>query len=140
MSADKFYDFLGRIEKFNAMYKMPTVNTLNYADVSERLTNFEKILREECEEMKDVTAISRMDVLTNLSDLLGDIIVYCASEAKRWNIPIAEVLDIIMDSNDSKLDENGNPIYDERGKVMKGPNYWKPEPKIRELLERHFNV
>jgi hypothetical protein len=140
MSADKFYDFLGRIEKFNAMYKMPTVNTLNYADVSERLTNFEKILREECEEMKDVTAISRMDVLTNLSDLLGDIIVYCASEAKRWNIPIAEVLDIIMDSNDSKLDENGNPIYDERGKVMKGPNYWKPEPKIRELLERHFHV
>ncbi len=30
---------------------------------------------------------------------------------------------------------DGLPIYDERGKVLKGPNYWKPEPKIRELLQ-----
>jgi hypothetical protein len=39
-----------------------------------------------------------------------------------------------MDSNFSKLGADGKPIYDERGKVMKGPFYWKPEPKIKELL------
>jgi hypothetical protein len=40
-----------------------------------------------------------------------------------------------MDSNESKLDANGNPIYDSNGKFLKGPNYWKPEPKIKTLLE-----
>jgi predicted HAD superfamily Cof-like phosphohydrolase len=60
--------------------------------------------------------------------------VYCASEAKRWGLPLDEILNVIMQSNFSKLDANGEPIYDERGKVMKGPNYWKPEPKISQLL------
>ena len=41
----------------------------------------------------------------------------------------------IMDRNESKPDENGNPIYDANGKFLKGPNYWKPEPRIKTLLE-----
>jgi len=40
-----------------------------------------------------------------------------------------------MDRNESKPDENGNPIYDANGKFLKGPNYWKPEPRIKTLLE-----
>jgi hypothetical protein len=40
-----------------------------------------------------------------------------------------------MESNFSKLGADGQPIYDERGKVMKGPSYWKPEPRIRSLLD-----
>ena len=49
--------------------------------------------------------------------------------------PVLEaVLQIIMDSNASKLGADGKPIYDANGKFLKGPNYWKPEPKIRELL------
>lgn len=75
-----------------------------------------------------------IDLLVDLADLLGDIQVYCASEMIRYGIPVNDVLKIIMDSNFSKLDANGNPIYDENGKVCKGPNYWKPEPKIKELL------
>ena len=67
--------------------------------------------------------------------MLGDIIVYCRSEALKYGIPLEEVLDIIMDSNESKLGADGKPIYDENGKFLKGPNYWKPEPKIREMLE-----
>ncbi len=47
-----------------------------------------------------------------------------------------EILDVIMESNFSKLDQDGNPSYDERGKVLKGPNYWKPEPKIKEILKK----
>lgn len=72
--------------------------------------------------------------LTDLADLLGDIIVYCASEMVRYGIPIQDTLRIIMDSNFSKLGADGLPIYDDKGKVMKGPNYWKPEPKIMAML------
>ena len=52
----------------------------------------------------------------------------------RRGIPLEDVLQIIMDSNASKLGADGKPIYDANGKFLKGPNYWKPEPKIRELL------
>ena len=69
-----------------------------------------------------------------IADLLGDVIVYCRSEALKYGIPLEEVLSIIMDSNESKLGADGKPIYDANGKFLKGPNYWKPEPKIKELL------
>ena len=39
-----------------------------------------------------------------------------------------------MASNMSKLGEDGKPIYDERGKVMKGPGYWQPEPMIERMI------
>ena len=75
------------------------------------------------------------DVLTAIADLLGDVIVYCRSEALKYGLPLEDVLDVIMDSNESKLGADGNPIYDGNGKFLKGPNYWKPEPKIKALLE-----
>ena len=62
--------------------------------------------------------------------------VYSTSEALRHGIQLGDALKIIMQSNFSKLNEDGEPIYDERGKVMKGPNYWKPEPKIEEMLKK----
>jgi predicted HAD superfamily Cof-like phosphohydrolase len=65
---------------------------------------------------------------------LGDVIVYCRSEALKYGIPLEAVLQIIMDSNASKLGADGKPIYDANGKFLKGPNYWKPEPEIRKLL------
>ena len=40
-----------------------------------------------------------------------------------------------MDSNESKLGADGNPIYDANGKFLKAPHYWKLEPKIKALLE-----
>jgi predicted HAD superfamily Cof-like phosphohydrolase len=69
-----------------------------------------------------------------LADLLGDIQVYAASEMAKFGLPLDQVLAIIMQSNFSKLGADGKPIYDERGKVQKGPDYWKPEPKIKEML------
>ena len=76
-----------------------------------------------------------IDIAVAIADVLGDIIVYCRSEALKYGIPLEAVLDIIMDSNESKLGADGNPIYDANGKFLKGPNYWKPEPRIRALLE-----
>jgi len=69
------------------------------------------------------------------ADLLGDVIVYCRSEALKYGLPLEAVLDIIMDSNESKLGADGKPIYDANGKFLKGPGYWKPDPKIKSLLE-----
>ena len=73
-------------------------------------------------------------LLDSVQDLLGDVIVYCRSEAMKYGIPLEAVLDLIMDSNESKLGADGKPIYDENGKFLKGPNYWKPEPQIKQLL------
>lgn len=129
-----FWQDIGR---FNEMYRMPEVETANTVEVLNRLKNFKKILEEECKELEDIQVKPGHHInehMVPLADLLADIIVYCASEAVRWGIPLPAVLKIIMESNFSKLGADGNPIFDERGKLLKGPNYWKPEPKIQELL------
>lgn len=79
-----------------------------------------------------------LDFLVDLADWLGDIQVYCASEMVKFGLPIAEILSIIMASNFSKLQADGTTLYDENGKVQKGPGYWKPEPQIKQLLEEYI--
>ena len=133
------------IEQFNAMYKLPVAEkpTLTaVGDAAERLRAFKNILLEEVEEVEDiipkvqaaVTDEEVLDVLTDLADWLGDIQVYSASEMAKFGLSLDDILSIIMESNLSKLGEDGKPIYDERGKVMKGPNYFKPEPAIKMFL------
>lgn len=136
------------IAKFNGIYKLPVspVPTLDVGvPVVDRLRAFKNILGEELDEMDEIVAAVEsgtppMEVLTKLADLLGDIQVYCASEMAKFGLPLDTVLSIIMQSNFSKLGADGQPIYDERGKVMKGPNYWKPEPKIQAALEEQTVV
>ncbi|MGZ3238025.1 MAG: pyrophosphatase [Burkholderiaceae bacterium] len=135
--------FSNDIEKFNGIYKLPvsTVPTLDVGvPVTERLKAFKSILGEELNEIDEIIHAAEkqappIEVLTMLADLLGDIQVYCASEMAKFGLPLDEVLAIIMQSNFSKLGADGKPIYDERGKVQKGPNYWKPEPKIQACLQ-----
>ena len=135
-------DFSKDISKFNGIYKLP-INTQPTLEVgvpaAERMAAFKDILMEEVHEMDEIIEAQKsgadpVQVLTMLADLLGDIQVYCASEMAKFGLPLDQVLSIIMQSNFSKLGADGLPIYDERGKVMKGPNYWKPEPKIEALL------
>ena len=124
----------------NAMYQLAAHDTSAVPDdVADRLVKFKATLMDEVHEVDDIVAMassgaSALDVAVAIADLLGDIIVYCRSEALKYGLPLEEVLDIIMDSNESKLGADGNPIYDQNGKFLKGPSYWKPEPKIRELL------
>lgn len=133
--------FAKRIAGMNAMYKLPAQpSPVLPAEPADRLRKFKATLLEEVNELDAiVTAVERqedpLDVLVAVADLLGDVIVYCRSEALKYGIPLEEVLSIIMDSNESKLGLDGEPIYDDNGKFLKGPNYWKPEPKIRELLQ-----
>ncbi|MBI1891453.1 MAG: pyrophosphatase [Burkholderiales bacterium] len=136
-------DFAKDIEKFNGIYKLPVSQTPTLevgVPPVDRLTAFKDILIEEIHEIDEIVETLKrggepLAVLTMLADLLGDIQVYCASEMAKFGLPLNEVLSIIMQSNFSKLGADGKPIYDERGKVMKGPDYWKPEPKIQALLE-----
>lgn len=137
--------FFHDIRKFNDIYKLP-INAKPKLQGVERLKNFKSILQEEVSEIDDIIKNyeahgetpndeQQIELLTDLSDWLGDMVVYIASESAKHGIDLNKTLGIIMQSNFSKLGTDGNPIYDERGKVMKGPNYWKPEPKISELLK-----
>lgn len=132
--------FAKRIAAMNAMYRLPAQQSPTLPDdPADRLRKFKATLLDEVDEIDEiVSAVERktdpLDVLVAVADLLGDVIVYCRSEALKYGIPLEDVLAIIMDSNESKLGADGQPIYDANGKFLKGPDYWKPEPKIKELL------
>lgn len=132
--------FARRIAAMNAMYRLsahdqPTLP----GDVGNRLVKFKATLLDEVHEIDEIVAAAKngaapADIAVAIADLLGDIVVYCRSEALKYGLPLEDVLEIIMDSNESKLGADGNPIYDANGKFLKGPNYWQPEPKIKALL------
>jgi predicted HAD superfamily Cof-like phosphohydrolase len=143
-------NFAEVISEFNAMYKLP-INENPTLQPVERLENFKKILSEEVNEVDEIIEKykqflksgqlenqQKVELLTDISDWLGDMVVYIRSESTKFGINLEKTLDIIMQSNMSKLGADGKPIYDERGKVMKGPNYWKPESKIAEMLENQL--
>ena len=133
--------FADRIAAMNAMYRLPAHDDpVLPANVAERLVKFKATLLDEVHEIDDIVKHAQSGgdaagIAVAIADLLGDIIVYCRSEALKYGLPLEAVLDIIMDSNESKLGADGKPIYDANGKFLKGPNYWKPEPKIKALLE-----
>lgn len=169
MSDIKLRSFESKILFFNGMYKLPvsatpSINAVvadelkkdggetgeaksNQGDLLlKRLRNFKSILLKEVDEMDQIIAkvdgtvpSGELDVLVDLADLLADLQVYCASEMAKYGLPVNEVLSIVMSSNFSKLGPNGEPIYDEEGKVQKGPGYWKPEPLIRQLLQEKID-
>lgn len=125
-------NFFMRIEQFNKMYGMPTPNA-PVGVSAERRAQFKTMLAKELDELDDVP-YGGIEELVALADLFGDLIVYVASEARRCGIPLEAVLQIIMDSNSSKLQADGTALFID-GKLQKGPGYWKPEPKIQLLLE-----
>ena len=132
--------FKDRIAAMNAMYKLPAHDRPTLPDdVADRLVKFKATLLEEVHEIDEIVSAVKSggpaeDIAVAIADLLGDIIVYCRSEALKYGLPLEEVLDVIMDSNESKLGADGKPIYDANGKFLKGPSYWRPEPKIKTLL------
>ncbi|ARP53317.1 pyrophosphatase [Alcaligenes faecalis] len=134
--------FHDRITAMNRMYRLPMQDTPTIPEnVVERLVKFKATLIDEVNEIDDIIAMTQsgattVDIAVAIADLLGDLTVYCRSEALKYGLPLEEVLNVIMDSNESKLGADGNPIYDQNGKFLKGPGYWKPEPKIQELIEK----
>ena len=84
------------------------------------------LIEEELIELKE--AIKNKD-LVEVADALTDILYVTYGAGHSFGINLDECFAEVQRSNMSKLDENGKPIYNENGKVMKGPNYFQPNLK-----------
>ena len=82
------------------------------------------LINEELAELKD--AINKKDI-KEVADALTDILYVTYGAGHAFGIDLDKCFEEVQNSNMSKLDENGKPIYNESGKVMKGPNYFKPD-------------
>jgi|TARA_B110001450_G_scaffold232622_1_gene235304 predicted HAD superfamily Cof-like phosphohydrolase len=81
------------------------------------------LIKEELEELKD--AMQNKDLL-EVADALTDILYVTYGAGHAFGIDLDKCFEEVQNSNMSKLDENRKPIYNESGKVMKGPSYFKP--------------
>ena len=84
------------------------------------------LIKEELSELTD--AMNNKDLL-EVADALTDILYVTYGAGHAFGIDLDKCFDEVQNSNMSKLDDNGKPIYNEHGKVMKGPNYFEPNLK-----------
>ena len=90
-----------------------------------KITNLRyELIKEELEELKK--AIEEKDI-KEVADALTDILYVTYGAGHAFGIDLDKCFEEVQNSNMSKLDENGKPIYNDAGKVMKGPNYFKPD-------------
>ena len=82
------------------------------------------LIKEELKELKE--AIDNKDLL-EVADALTDILYVTYGAGHAFGINLDKCFEEVQNSNMSKLDDNGKPIYNDSGKVMKGPNYFKPD-------------
>jgi len=82
------------------------------------------LIKEELNELQE--AMSNNDLL-EVADALTDILYVTYGAGHAFGIDLDKCFNEVQNSNMSKLGENGEPIYSESGKVMKGPNYFKPD-------------
>ena len=82
------------------------------------------LIKEEFNELTE--AVNKRDLL-EVADALTDILYVTYGAGHAFGINLDKCFEEVQNSNMSKLGENGKPIYNEHGKVMKGPNYFKPD-------------
>ncbi len=91
---------------------------------SEKIINLRfDLIREELSELKD--AIEKKDI-REVADALTDILYVTYGAGHAFGINLDKCFEEVQNSNMSKLGSDGKPIYNEHGKVMKGPDYFKP--------------
>ena len=108
-----FMQTFGQEVKLKPSFSTEKINDLRY-----------NLVKEELEELKQ--AIENKDLL-EVADALTDILYVTYGAGHAFGINLDECFDEVQKSNMSKLGEDGKPIYNEAGKVMKGPNYFKPD-------------
>ena len=81
------------------------------------------LIKEELNELKD--AIDKKDI-KEVADALTDILYVTYGAGHAFGIDLDKCFQEVQSSNMSKLDNDGKPIFNDKGKVMKGPNYFKP--------------
>ena len=79
------------------------------------------------EELDELTEAMKNNDLLEVADALTDILYVTYGAGHAFGIDLDKCFEEVQNSNMSKLDENGKPIYNESGKVMKGPKYFKPD-------------
>ena len=79
------------------------------------------------EELTELTEAMNNKDLLEVADALTDILYVTYGAGHAFGINLDKCFEEVQNSNMSKLNENGKPIYNEHGKVMKGPNYFKPD-------------
>ena len=107
-----FMKTFGQEVKLNASFYSDKINTLRI-----------DLIEEELKELKD--AIKKKD-LKEAVDALTDILYVTYGAGHAFGVNLDKCFEEVQKSNMSKLGDNGKPIFNENGKVMKGPNYFKP--------------
>ena len=107
-----FMETFGQEVKNKPSFSSDKINTLRY-----------NLIKEELNELK--LALDNKDLL-EVADALADILYVTYGAGHAFGINLDKCFEEIQNSNMSKLDNNGKPIFNESGKVMKGPKYFKP--------------
>ncbi len=111
----KFMQTFGQEVQFKASFPDKKIQNLRI-----------KLIEEELSELKD--AIKNNDIV-EVADALTDILYVTYGAGHAFGINLDQCFKEVQESNMSKLDENGKPIYNENGKVLKGPYYREPDLK-----------
>ena len=111
-SVKKFMETFGQEIREKASFPDDKTTSLRY-----------ELIKEELDELKE--AIDNKDI-KEVADALTDILYVTYGAGHAFGINLDKCFEEVQNSNMSKLDLNGKPIYNEKGKVMKGPNYFKP--------------
>ncbi len=107
-----FMETFGQEVKIKPSFSSSKINELRY-----------NLIREELDELKE--ALLSKDLL-EVADALTDILYVTYGAGHAFGIDLDKCFNEVQNSNMSKLGKDGKPIYNEAGKVMKGPNYFKP--------------
>jgi predicted HAD superfamily Cof-like phosphohydrolase len=107
-----FMETFGQEVKNKPSFSTHKINNLRY-----------DLIKEELEELK--IAMENKDLL-EVADALTDILYVTYGAGHAFGVNLDKCFEEVQNSNMSKLDTNGKPIYNELGKVMKGPKYFKP--------------
>ena len=108
-----FMETFGQEVKIKPSFGTNKINKLRY-----------DLIKEELEELKE--AMENKDLL-EVADALTDILYVTYGAGHAFGINLDQCFEEVQSSNMSKLSEDGKPIYNESGKVMKGPKYFKPD-------------
>ena len=112
-SVKKFMETFGQEIKEKAEFPSDKITSLRH-----------DLIKEELNELKE--AIYNKDI-TEVADALTDILYVTYGAGHAFGINLDKCFDEVQNSNMSKLGSDGKPIYNDKGKVMKGPNYFKPD-------------
>ena len=108
----KFMEIFGQEIKEKAEFPSDKITSLRH-----------DLIKEELEELKE--AIDNKDI-KEVADALSDILYVTYGAGHAFGINLDKCFEEVQSSNMSKLGSDGKPIYNDKGKVMKGPNYFKP--------------